>query len=143
MKAVITWASIVIWMFHVVIGAGAGYATIRLWEFRTQPLIMRLGLFLTGYVVETLSAVVLLFLARGVRFTLKFTAVMFGLMLVSDLLRVWLILYLIKGPDAIQVEETSGSKEPDYWRREFREAIREELKPLLDLVHKIASKLKT
>lgn len=135
MKAIITWASVVIWLFHLVVGAGAGYAAIRLWGSRRQPLIRRMGLFLAGYVVEVISAVVLLFVAKGVVFTLKFSAVMFGLMLIADALRVFLILYIIKGPQAVPQGATSAANE-------IREIVKTEIEPLKELIQKVFDKLR-
>lgn len=128
MRTVIVYAAAIIWLYHLVVGAGAGWAAIRLWSTRHHSLGWRLGLFLTGYVVEVLSAVALLFVARGVRFTLTFTAVLFGLTAVADTLRVLLIIHLIKGPAPLPSKDPeSGALPPQFWLDAFRTIVREEL----------------
>lgn len=51
---------------------------------------------LTALPLDSLMAVALVFMARGVKFTWKFTITMFAFTLVQDLIRLPLIIYLIK-----------------------------------------------
>lgn len=55
-----------------------------------------LTLSLTALPIEGLMAVVLVFMTKGVVFTWKFSITLFGFMLVADLIRLPLIVYLIK-----------------------------------------------
>lgn len=57
---------------------------------------------MNAFIVDVLSAIVLLFVAKGVVFTWKFATVMFVSTFICDLIRAPLILYLIRGPSQLQ-----------------------------------------
>lgn len=122
---------VLIWFAHVALGMGAGWATVRLWYFRHHPLIRWVGVYMLAFIVDVIGAVILVFVARGVKFTWKFSAVMFVSTLVSNVFRAPLIIYLIRGPSTLSLPaeaETSGEKPPDYWLTEFRKIVREEVR---------------
>lgn len=140
-KTIATVAFVVIWFAHMALGIGAGYAALRLWHSRHHPLIKWLGLYINAFIIDVVSAIVLLFVARGVKFTWKFTAVMFISTLLSDIVRAPLIFYLIKGPTKAPLQmpntpETSGAMPPGYWAAMFQE-IRNEIAGLRDEVAKL------
>lgn len=127
---------IISWLVHVGLGAGAGYAALRLWYFRHHPLIKWMGVYILAFIIDALSAIVLLFVAKGVKFTWKFSTVMFVSALVSNLFRAPLIFYLIRGPQFLpgaepSVEpERSGEMPPEFWES-FRKIVREEVRRAL------------
>lgn len=98
MRTFVTLFFVVIWFIHLILGVGAGYATLRLWRSRHHPLMKWVGLYMNAFIIDVLSAVVLLFMAKGVVFTWKFTTVMFVSTFLADVVRAPLILYLIRGP---------------------------------------------
>jgi hypothetical protein len=121
---------IVVYLTHLALGAGAGYAALRLWPSRRHPMVWRTIVYIHGFVIEAITSIVLLFVSRGTYFTQSFAAVLFTGMFLGDIVRVFLIAYLIKGPTngALPVNtETAGDKDPDFWRRELRAILREEL----------------
>lgn len=121
---------VLIYIMHLALGAGAGYAALRLWRSRHHPLVWRVIVYIHGFIVEAITSLVLLLVARGTYFTQGFAAVLFTGMFLGDIVRVFLIAYLIKGPkqaDLLSQPETSGSKDPDFWRKEFRAIVREEV----------------
>jgi len=125
-----TYIYIAIYLFHLALGAGAGYAALRLWAGRHHPLIWRLMIYMHGFIIEALTSVVLVLVSRGTYFTHEFAAVLFTGLLLGDAVRSTLIAYLIKGPaesDLLAQSETSGDKDPEFWRHEFRLIVREEL----------------
>jgi hypothetical protein len=130
-KSIATWIFVVIWFGHVALGAGAGYAALRLWYSRHHPLIGRLGLYINAFIIDVLSAIVLLFVARGVTLTWKFATVMFVSTLLSDVIRAPLILYLIRGPAHTAIlpsaQPTSGALPPEEWMERIRKIVREEV----------------
>lgn len=121
MRTVILYFLVAVWFFNLALGAGAGYAALRLWSSRHQDLIRELGLFLSGFVVDTAGSAVLIFVANGVTLTWKFTAVWFGSALLSNLLRTPLILVLIRGPKRVSdaVLQTAGELAPAVWHERF------------------------
>jgi len=130
-RRVIIWSAVVIWFLHVFLGAGAGFAAWRLWPDRDNPFIRRLIVSLHGLMLSALWAIVLLFLSRGVRFTWKFSIAFFGGTALIDGIWLPLVLYIIRGPqrgDKAETASRSGELPPDYWRKEFREAVRSEVK---------------
>jgi hypothetical protein len=128
MKAVITWFSVVVFLFNLALGAGAGYAALRLWSSRHHPLIWRLGIYLNAFIVDALISIVLLFVARGVRFTTTFAAVMFTGTFISNMARIPLIVYLIKGPRPVPAKvPVSGDLPTDFWLDSIRNIVREEI----------------
>lgn len=121
---------VLIYILHLILGAGAGYAALRLWGSRHHPLVWRVIVYIHGFIIEAVTSVVLLFVARGTYFTQSFAAVLFAGMFLGDIVRAFLIAYLIKGPadeHPLSKAETSGAKDPDFWRNEFRLIVREEL----------------
>lgn len=123
-----TYAFIIIWLFHFTLGIGAGYATLRLWSSRHHPLIWRLGIYLNAFIVDVVATVVLLFIARGVKMTWKFSTVLFVSAFISDIIRLPLIFYLIKGPAPVPSKtDHSGALPPQFWLDAFRRIVREEI----------------
>lgn len=121
---------VLIYIMHLALGAGAGYAALRLWPARQHPLVWRVIVYMHGLIIEGITSLVLLFVAQGTFFTQKFAAVLFSGMFLGDVVRSFLIVYLIKGPKKeplLAQPETSGAKDPEFWRREFRAIVREEL----------------
>lgn len=87
---------------------------------------------MNAFIIDVLSAVVLLFVARGVKLTWKFAAVMFVSTFLSDIVRAPLILYLIKGPTKASLPlshppEQSGALPPEEWMQRIRQIVREEI----------------
>lgn len=119
----------IIWVIHLALGFGAGYAALRLWYSRHYPLIKWMGLYINAFIVDVLSAIVLLFVARGVILTWKFTTVMFVSTFISDLIRAPLIFYLIKGQAPLPPTPTGKTIEepPPRLLDEFRQIMREEI----------------
>ena len=143
-KRIATFMFAFVWLLRLALGAGAGYAALRLWDYRSHPLIGRLGLYINAFVLEALTAIVLLFVARGVKFTWTFTIVMFVGALLGDMVRAPLIMYLIRGPEEEVLPAStpaSGAMPPDFWRKEFREAVREELEPIKAKLAEVEQKL--
>lgn len=121
---------VLVYILHLVLGAGAGYAALRLWPARHHPLVWRVIVYMHGFIIEAITSLILLFVARGTFFTQAFAAVLFTGMFLGDVVRTFLIVYLIKGPaegKLLSQAETSGSKDPDFWRNEFRAIVREEI----------------
>lgn len=88
---------IAVWFFQLVVGAGAGFAAMKIWRARDDKFAFRLLLALHAPIINALMAIVLIFMARGVKLTWKFTAVWFAGSLLADLAVLPLILLLIKG----------------------------------------------
>lgn len=126
-KAIITWVCIAIWLLHLVLGIGAGYSALRLWPSRQNPFIRRLMLYVQGFIIEVVTAVALVFVARGVHFTLTFTVVMFGGLLLGDLVRAPLIVYLMKGPNGNGEIPEPSAKPPEWWLEQIRTIVQEEV----------------
>ena len=81
--------------------------------------------------LDSLSAIVLVFLAKGVHLTWKFSTVWFALTAIRDMVRLPLIFYVMRGPKATEglaKAKRSGEMAPEYWQNEFRQAIRSEVK---------------
>jgi hypothetical protein len=124
---------VVIWFIHIILGVGAGWAAVRLWYFRHHPLIKWIGVYITAFIVDVLSAIVLLFVAKGVILTWKFSSVLFISALISNLLRAPLIIYLIRGPSPLPIPDAkkSGEMEPQFWLNSFREIVKDEIRKAL------------
>lgn len=88
---------IFVWFFTMVIGAGAGFAAMKIWPARKDKFAFRLLLALYAPMFYALNAIVLIFMARGVKLTWKFTTTWFIATLLADLAMLPLILLLIKG----------------------------------------------
>ena len=132
MRQIGLWSMVVLWFLHLLLGAGAFYAIIRLWPSRANPFIRRVAIYMHGTVIGAVMAIVLVFFARGVTLTWKFAIAWFAGTLLMDAVRVPLILYLCLGGDdgkatASTDAKSSGQMPPDFWRKEFREAVRDEL----------------
>lgn len=112
---------VVIWFIHVILGVGAGWAAVRLWYFRHHPLMKWVGVYITAFIVDVLSAIVLLFVTKGVTLTWKFSTVMFVSTLICNILRAPLIIYLIRGPSELPAEPVVNPMD------EFRKIVREEI----------------
>ena len=103
------WIFVVIWFLHLAVGAGAGYAALRLWRARRNPFIWRTGLYLCAMVVDLFASILLVFMARDVRFSWKFTIVMFAAAVIEDMIRLPLIIYVLKGPEDEVDSRINGS----------------------------------
>lgn len=88
---------IVAWFFFLAVGAGAWFAAIRIWPERKDRFAFRLMIALHAPMVYALMSIVLIFMARGVRLTWKFSITWFTGTLLADLAVLPLILLLIKG----------------------------------------------
>lgn len=126
MKQFALWTFVVIWFLHLALGAGSGYAILRLWPNRKNALIWRLAIYMHATVIGALTSIALVFLSRGVKLTWKFTFAWFLGTLLMDLARVPLILFLVKGrgpADANggeQIQPSSGALPPEYWEEQFK-----------------------
>jgi hypothetical protein len=129
-RRVAIWAFVVVWFFHLAVGFGAGFAAWRMWPDRENPFIQRLIVTLHALMFSALWAIVLLFLSRGVRLTWKFSIALFGGVLIMDAIMLPLILYIIRGPgrEKTEIASRSGELPPDFWKQEFRQAVRDEVK---------------
>ena len=131
MKTFALWFFVVIWFYHLVVGAGAGFAAWRLWPERKIRFVKYTMIHLHAAILDSLSAIVLLFLAKGVHLTWKFSAALFAFTVMRDCVRLPLIFYVMRGPKATEGltdAKRSGEMAPEYWQNEFRQAIRSEVK---------------
>lgn len=131
-------ACILIWLGHMALGIVAAVAGMRLWPSRHVPLLGKLWLYINAFLIDVVSGIVLLFVARGVRFTWTFTAVMFTSTLLSDIVRSPLLLSLVRGqsaaPETSTRVETSGQLPPQFWLDAFRQIVKEEVQVLREEV---------
>lgn len=131
MRTFVTLLFVIIWLIHLILGFGAGYAALRLWYGRHHPLIKWVGLYMNAFIIDVLSAIVLLFMAKGVVLTWKFATVMFVSTFLADIVRAPLILYLIRGPsDSPPLPAdpaNSGQMPPQFWMDAFRKIVKEEI----------------
>lgn len=121
---------VVVWLGHVWLGVIAVVAASRLWGSRHHPLLKWLWLYLNAFIIDVLSAIVMLFVARGVKFTWTFTAVMFISTVLSDIARAPLLFSLIRGraaAPALKEPESSGELPPQFWLDAFRKIVKEEV----------------
>lgn len=121
-RIVATLTFVVIWFIHLAMGVVAVVAATRLWRSRHVPLLRWLWLYINAFLIDVLSAVVLLFVARGVKLTWKFSAVMFVSTLLSDIARMPLLFSLIRGAaeqPAKRGPQTSGETLPEIWYERF------------------------
>lgn len=112
MKPLAVWTFVVVWFTHLALGAGAGFAVLRLWEDRKNPFILRVAIYMHAAVVGALMAIVLVFMAKGIKLTWKFSITWFAGTLLMDALRVPLILYIVKGNRRIKKVESGGGLPP-------------------------------
>jgi hypothetical protein len=115
------WPFIIYWFIHLTIGVGAGYGALQLWQSRRNPFIRRVAFYLFALALDAVSTIVLIFIARGVKFTWKFTTVMFAFTLVEDLMRLPLLIYLVRGQknEIILPTPSSGDLPPEHWEERF------------------------
>lgn len=92
------WVFVVIWFYHLSIGAAAGAAIYRIYPERKNEFIKYTMIHLHAAVFDAIGAIVCVFLANGVQFTWKFTIAIFASMLVRDLVRLPLVLFILRGP---------------------------------------------
>lgn len=123
MRTFVTLLFVIIWFIHLILGIGAGYAALRLWYGRHQPLIKWVGLYINAFIIDVLSAIVLLFMAKGVILTWKFATVMFVSTFLGDIVRAPLILYLIRGPSELPLPVEPIVSQMDQFRKIVREEI--------------------
>lgn len=90
-------AFIAVWFFQLAVGAGAGFAAMKIWRVRDDRFAFRLIFALHAPMINALMAIVLIFMTRGVRLTWKFTITWFAGALLADLAILPLVLLLIKG----------------------------------------------
>lgn len=98
MKTVAGLVLMVIWFYHLATGAVAAAAIYRIWPERQLKFVRYTLLHLLAPIVDSLGAVVCLLLAQDVRFTWKFAISLFAFMLLRDVVRLPLMLYLLRGP---------------------------------------------
>lgn len=126
MRALLTFT----WFFHILLSAGAGYAMLRLWHHRKHPLMGRMGLYMTGFVVEGALDTVLLFISATCRPAAYILIWAIGTW-ARDLPRMPLVLYIITGPGPgeFPIEaRTSGEQEPEFWLTSFNRIVRRHTK---------------
>lgn len=93
---------IIVWFLQLAVGCGAGYAAYRLWPDRRNSFARNTMIHLHATMIIAAASVVLLFMARGVRFTWKFTYALFIFMALWNLVSLPLILFVIRGPKATE-----------------------------------------
>lgn len=98
MSKVVVWIFVAIWFFQLAVGAGAGYASYRLWSERKNEFVKVVMIHLHTSMLTALAAIVLLFLSKGVVFTWKFSSGLFAFMLLWSLTPLPLILFVLRGP---------------------------------------------
>lgn len=97
MKLVVTYVMVIVWFFHLLVGAGGVFAIIRLWPERQIDFIKFTMIHLHAVVLDALMAIFLLFMARNVQLTWKFSIAWFIFTLARDIVRLPLILWLFLG----------------------------------------------
>lgn len=98
MKTVAAWIFVVIWFYHLIVGAGAGFAAWRLWPERSIRFIKFTMIHLHAAIIDSLMAIVLVFMAHNVKLTWKFSVAWFAFTAARDTVRLPLVLYVIRGP---------------------------------------------
>lgn len=93
---------VLVWLFQLATGCGAGYAAYRLWPDRSYPLAKYAMIHMHTTMLIALAAVALVLVSKGVRFTRPFTYTLFGFMALWNLASLPLILFVIRGPRAIK-----------------------------------------
>lgn len=140
-RASATFAFVIIWFTHLALGVVAVVAGTRLWRSRHIPLLKWLWFYLNAFVIDVLSAIVLLFVARGVKFTWKFTAVMFVSTLLSDIARAPLLFSLIRGRADVPAkeQESSGELPPQVWHERF-DRLEMKVQELIEQMRRLSNK---
>lgn len=136
------WVLVTYYFVHLAFSAGAAYVAVRLWRLRTNPMIWRLILYMHGLVIDGIAAIVLIFLARGMKWNWSFAIVFFSARFLEDVVRAPLILYLIVGPgDVEEIKVVSPVAPPlDSMGTEFQRIIQEALVPIAERLDKIEGK---
>lgn len=98
---------VVLFFVHLTIGAGCAFAILRLWYYRENRLIKRMALYMHGAPIMALTSIVLIFMAKGVVLTWKFSITLFAGTLLADMVRLPFLSYMLKGdrPPASNVPE--------------------------------------
>jgi hypothetical protein len=92
-------AMVVLYFVHLLVGAGAGFTVLRLWYYRGNPLIRRMAIYLHSAPIMAVTSIVLIFMAREVQLTWKFSIVWFAGTLLADLTRLPFVFYMLRGDD--------------------------------------------
>lgn len=98
MKTFAACTFVAIWFYHLLTGAGAWAAAYRIWPDRDNQFVRYTMIHLHAAMFDAIGAIVCLFLAKEVKFTWKFSVAIFTFMLIRDLVRLPLILYILRGP---------------------------------------------
>lgn len=96
MKLAGTWIFFAIWLYHLATGVVAGVAIFRIWPERANLFVRYTLIHLHAAVFDALGALVCLLLAKDVVFTWKFTIAVFSAMLIRDIVRAPLLLYILR-----------------------------------------------
>lgn len=88
---------VILYLIHLLIGAGAGFAILRLWYYRDNPLVKRMAIYMHAAPIGALTSIVLLFMAKGVTLTWKFSITLFAGTLLADIVRLSFVVYVLKG----------------------------------------------
>lgn len=100
-KTIFIYLFVVIWLGHLITGAGAGFAAYRIWPERKLKFVLFTMIHLHAAMLDSISAIVLLFVSKGVVFTWRFSIVLFGFAFIRDIVRLPLIMYVLRGPKAL------------------------------------------
>lgn len=90
---------VILYFVHLLSGAGCGFAILRLWYYRDNPLIKRMAIYMHAAPIMALTSIVLLFMAKGVTLTWKFSITLFAGTLLADIVRLSFIVYVLRGDD--------------------------------------------
>lgn len=108
---------VILFFIHLLIGAGAGFSILRLWYYRDNPLVKRMAIYMHAAPIGALTSIVLLFMAKGVTLTWKFSITLFAGTLLADIVRLSFVVYVLKGDNphtsAVPAAVTVPSKQPD------------------------------
>lgn len=99
---------VILYFLHLLISAGCGYTIIRLWYYRENPLIKRVAIYMHAAPIMAVTAIVLIFMAKGVTLTWKFSITLFAGTLLADLVRLPFLAYILRSenPHASTVPAT-------------------------------------
>lgn len=122
-KRVGAYIFVILWFCHLAVGAGAGYAAYRLWPERDNPFIAMTMIALHAPMLNALAAIALLFVVRGVKFTWKFSIMLFGFMFLWDVVTTPLVFFILRGPrrgtSETRRDASSGELPANYWMAQF------------------------
>lgn len=88
---------VILYFVHLGIGAGTGFTILRLWYYRDNPLIKRMAIYMHAAPIMALTSIVLIFMAKGVTLTWKFSIIWFAGVLLADIVRLPFVVYMLKG----------------------------------------------